>query len=878
MTLATRDLRLHLRSVIGAPLGGAKVTLQLSAYQADGIEIVPLVWTLTEDPLVPGDYIGPIWANTRTEDGTHYDLLVQANGQKLLTHLVTVAEGATEAILNLKINPPPYPPVYAAQEATQTANGFADAAGTSATIAAQYAAGLGDVSEAVTAAQLAAQQAADAEAQRLAYEDRVYPGVYSTPPSNKPHSGLPSADGDRCVILVSGTPYEHVRLGGGWVIPNIDAIELAMAGGAKKVGFGGRTVEDRLLERVSVLDKIPAVVNIKTANCMPYFQAAIDDLAARGGGVLEVPAVPEYYNFIASSPTPLAPARVEIRTSNITVQGVGNPLIMMTGITTAQLAAIQDPSSSARDLFAAFSFIAIAKGNIDGIRFEGEFTGNETFVFYPGFSQARAKAVSYLGCINCTASNLSGVNLLGNLVTVVHTNILYDAPYRESKSVRVKDCYAVHCLENAYNFLAGTSKCSIDGSYATTCGGNGFESAAKGTTVTGCQFVANRGGAMGLSGTDEVVTGCLLADSIRYLDDLITPIEDFGAGITITGGTDKLITGCTISGNRYAGVHIYPGVKRVTLVGNTYRNNATNATMSKAAILCSGIAGNEAEEIIVDGGKFECDGFAYAVYGAYTKNLTIKNARGRMISAPSSVVITSTCTGSRVTNNDFNKTVSSSDPTAVVFNNGDRYRFSEAAAVPAVGSFNYGDVVLNRSPVGGGPDRWRCIQSGTFGTLNAGATTGSINSGENLLTVNSATGLYDGAWITIAGVTGAKQVRSIAGLVATLDSNADASVVAAAIAYRVAVMRAEGIVDNTGSKAYDPPSLASGASTTTTLALTGAALGDFVIPSFSLDLQGLEMSAYVSTANVATVVFSNRTGGTLDIGSGTLRAKLIKVA
>lgn len=275
MSLTTRPMRLHLRSVLGNPLPGAKVTLQLSAYQADGIEIVPLVWALTEDPLVPGDYIGPIWPNTRTDDGTHYDLLVQASEQKLLTHLVTVTEGETEVILNLKINPPPYPPVYGAQAATNTANTFADAAGTSATIAAQYAAGLGDVSGAVAEAQAAAAQAAAAEEQRLAYEDRIYPGVYSTPPTNKPHSGAPSAEGDRCVILVDGTPYEHLRVGGGWLIPNVDAVALALPSGSSKVGtrqpFSGakaRKQSEKNLDSVDLRDFVTGDGSDETAGML----------------------------------------------------------------------------------------------------------------------------------------------------------------------------------------------------------------------------------------------------------------------------------------------------------------------------------------------------------------------------------------------------------------------------------------------------------------------------------------------------------------------------------------------------------------------------------------------------------------------------------
>lgn len=652
--------------------------------------------------------------------------------------------------------------------------------------------------------------------------------------------------------------------------------EAAASDGAEKIGFGDRTVEDRLSERVSVLDKIPAVVNITTANCIPYFQSAIDELAARGGGILEVPSVPTFYNFIGTGATPSDPARVEIRSNGISIQGIGNPLIKMTGITAAELAVIQDPASSGRDLFTAFSFMGVDNCDIAGIRFEGEYAGNEFFVYYPGFSQARVKAVGFLGCVNCTASNLSGTNILGNLVHAVNSNIAWDAPFRECKSIRVQDCYTVHCLENGYNFMGGTNNCTLDSCYATTCGGNGFESASKGLTVTSCNFVANRGGAFGVSGTDSVISACLLADSIRYNDDLVTPIENYGAGATISGGTDVTMVGCIISGNRYSAVLVYPGVKRVYLLNNIYRNNATNATTSKATVFLAGVVGNEIEDVVIDGGVFDCEGSAYCVQAAYTKNLWIKNARGRMVSASSSVVITSTCVGSHVTDNDFDKTVASSDPTAVIFNNNDRYRFLESAAIPVTGSHNFGDVGVIRSPVGGASSGWRCIQAGTFGTLNGGATTGSITSGDNLLTVNSATGLYGGSWITIAGVTGVKQVRSVTGLVATLDSVADATVSGAAVAYRTAVLRGEGVVDNTVSKTYDPPSVAVGGSTTTTLGLTGAALGDYVLVSFSLDLQGLTLVGYVSAANVVTTVLSNSTAGAVDLGSGTLRAKLIK--
>lgn len=86
----------------------------------------------------------------------------------------------------------------------------------------------------------------------------------------------------------------------------------------------------------------------------------------------------------------------------------------------------------------------------------------------------------------------------------------------------------------------------------------------------------------------------------------------------------------------------------------------------------------------------------------------------------------------------------------------------------------------------------------------------------------------------------------------------------------------EGTSNRTGSATYDPASLVDGAGATTTVSLTGVALGDFVEASFSNDLQGVTLTAWVSAANTVSVRFQNETGGTLDLASGTLRARVRK--
>lgn len=75
---------------------------------------------------------------------------------------------------------------------------------------------------------------------------------------------------------------------------------------------------------------------------------------------------------------------------------------------------------------------------------------------------------------------------------------------------------------------------------------------------------------------------------------------------------------------------------------------------------------------------------------------------------------------------------------------------------------------------------------------------------------------------------------------------------------------------------WNPPDLADGAQQTMTpdITLTGAALGDEVMVSFSLALQGTKMWGEVQSANTIRVYHRNGTGGPINLGSGTLRVSV----
>lgn len=98
-------------------------------------------------------------------------------------------------------------------------------------------------------------------------------------------------------------------------------------------------------------------------------------------------------------------------------------------------------------------------------------------------------------------------------------------------------------------------------------------------------------------------------------------------------------------------------------------------------------------------------------------------------------------------------------------------------------TYEIGDVILNPAPTAGSKFGVRAVVSGTEGTLNSGSTTGDIGNTGTTLTVNSATHLYVGCYISIAGVTGPQKVTAISGLSITVTPASDATVTGAAVSY-----------------------------------------------------------------------------------------------
>jgi hypothetical protein len=77
--------------------------------------------------------------------------------------------------------------------------------------------------------------------------------------------------------------------------------------------------------------------------------------------------------------------------------------------------------------------------------------------------------------------------------------------------------------------------------------------------------------------------------------------------------------------------------------------------------------------------------------------------------------------------------------------------------------------------------------------------------------------------------------------------------------------------------AWDVGSITSGSFASKDITVSGAALGDMVLRSLSLDVKDLQLDAQVTSANTVTATLYNLTGGALDIGTPTLKVLVFKV-
>lgn len=73
------------------------------------------------------------------------------------------------------------------------------------------------------------------------------------------------------------------------------------------------------------------------------------------------------------------------------------------------------------------------------------------------------------------------------------------------------------------------------------------------------------------------------------------------------------------------------------------------------------------------------------------------------------------------------------------------------------------------------------------------------------------------------------------------------------------------------SATYDPPNLAAGSATVTSVSVVGAVVGDKIFATFTQDIQGVDIRAWISNAGNASVKFKNDSSTAINIAAGALK-------
>lgn len=725
-----------------------------------------------------------------------------------------------------------------------------------------------------------------------------------------------------------------------------------------------------LTELSAQLADIANVVNVKdfgatpntTTDQTPYIQAAVDHLISLGGGTLLIPS--GEYRVVADANTstnPYNPKRILISgtitgeeifdgngvpisdtrevhyAENIHIKGDKDTVIYMTGMTEAYLYNQDDIAMSNVDIFCAFTFRYAKYCSISNIKIKGDYlVEGIPFRYSSGVSQARAKAVSFVGCIDCTVHDIDARYILGNFVHVNTAARTLDGYWHPSEGISIYNNYFNTCLEIGVNLTTTVPRARVENNTLLHCNGAGIEGPAiiRGNTIKNC-----KGGGISPS-ADALVIGNV--------------IEDVRDAIILTGTAslnhaqhiNTVISQNFIKNIRNRFLYIVNGSGNAIITGNKFINSNLLNDDTSAYQMMGYIAGNSTnpiKNVTISDNYFEINNVnSFVQYGLYVTNLEdsfisnntfnssktltndmylseLKRTYVEKNKLTKGIGQSSTNTDRNIMRNNHFPTTTypievdwylASPPSSGDWKVGDflkkvpsivtkaEQRNMEIGWVcistspltweivysgskrwdnssPTSGSWTKGEIIQHTAPTYGGITGWVCLLSGTIGTLSS--VTGNINTGESVLVVNTVSTLKIGDYINIAGVTGTKRIVSISGTQVTLNSTANATVTGAAVTFNAPTIAPFGLVDLQGSVTWNPGIIVNGqGATSPNIDFSYVALGDFVIVAAPYDLQGLICTAYVVSAGRVRIRIHNSTGADVTLTSGIWKVKVIK--
>ena len=288
--------------------------------------------------------------------------------------------------------------------------------------------------------------------------------------------------------------------------------------------------------------------------------------------------------------------------------------------------------------------------------------------------------------------------------------------------------------------------------------------------------------------------------------------------------------------NRNTGTQVTISCQSSSITGNAFRGGAYATTSVAVSGSRNAIVGNTFESTRT---KYEID--ISGPYNTFTGNVMYSSGALRVQSV-----------GNSVTSNVLNFCTA----TTANLGAGDDWWIQEISGATTTSTVISNNVLSNN---GGGVTTTGGIRvNGTTPIVSGNSFNAFNGSGNGAICVRTETG--NG---TIYGNTEANSTTlvSASGNPGVLYGNNPVSA---------------GAMPLRNSATYDPPSLADGEGVTQGISCAGAVLGDIAVATFSLDLQGISLTAWVSAADSVGVRFQNETGGAINLGSGTLYVRVLR--
>ena len=396
--------------------------------------------------------------------------------------------------------------------------------------------------------------------------------------------------------------------------------------------------------------------------------------------------------------------------------------------------------------------------------------------------------------------------------------------------------------------------------------------------------------------------------TIRNLGIVVPTGTNTGGGINLDLAVNVKLEGCEISGPND---NPAMGVSRsynVDILGNTWRDGQ-NLTGGGYAY---GVAAGEGSSFVRIIGNHQSNiresiatnRARQVVFSGNTSDYSYDSHFNTHGSWCDGVVISgNTCNGGLVGYAVGYSTHTKADYNVVVSNNIINYTGSHGVSVGAPSGKENQNIIVSTNRIFGcgstatgfGVNMNGCLRGSIIGNSingnnNTNATYGiqTINSVDSIVASNSVSDLSNGYGIAINACTNVRVIGNRCDDISSnnyrcIATNAGCSFFGNSADDTNVTIDATTTCDGnswqtfSGSATYDPPSLADGAGATTTVTATGCALGDLASASFSLDTQGITITAWVSAANTVSVRFQNESGGPLDIASGTLKVQTRKL-